>query len=492
MLHVSRRLWRLFYLRLGCVFLALVGQGIAQGPTLTTVSDTVYRADGSPAAGTILISWPAFTAASGATVAAGNNHVSLGTNGSFTAQLAPNSGATPADTVYTVTYQLSDGTVKTENWSIGTSSPETISQVRTLAGTTTQLAQAATQQYVNAQLATVVHLSGTETITGPKQFTVSPVLPTPSQSGQAVNKGYVDSAVTNSGSGNFVAKAGDTMTGPLTLPADPTAPQQAAEVHYRGQYGNDSLLSTVGRAMARVTNPASITAEQRGIDNGIRGVVRHVKSPPARTTADCENAALALLSDGSTAGWTGNYEIWSDFLPGGAQDIFPGDALAVNLPSCSASFQAVVREVEIAFEDLAGEHSLYKIRFADDSAGALSFAIEASKITTALNITPITIDQVGNTALPDLTSAQVTQVASTTASIDAGILPQSGGGIEVRWSDSGWGQSNEQNLAGRFITQTFTLPRLAKVQDYFLRQYDASVPPKYSRHSAALHIDFPF
>ena len=208
------------------------GQAVAQGPTLTTVSDTVYRADGSPAAGTILISWPAFTAASGATVAAGNTNVALGTNGSFTAQLAPNAGATPAGTVYTVTYQLTDGTVKSENWSIGTASPETISQVRTLAGTTTQLAQAATQQYVNAQLATVVHLSGSETITGAKQFAVSPVLPTPSQSGQAVNKAYVDSAVTNSGSGNFVAKAGDTMTGPLTLPADPTAPQQAADKHY--------------------------------------------------------------------------------------------------------------------------------------------------------------------------------------------------------------------------------------------------------------------
>jgi hypothetical protein len=131
-----------------------------------------------------------------------------------------------------VTYQLSDGTVKTENWSIGTATPETISQVRTLAGTTTQLAQAATQQFVNAQLATVVHLSGSETITGTKQFAVSPVLPTPSQSGQAVNKAYVDSAVTNSGSGNFVAKGGDTMTGPLTLPADPVAPQQAADKHY--------------------------------------------------------------------------------------------------------------------------------------------------------------------------------------------------------------------------------------------------------------------
>src|SRR2546430_9409485 len=208
MLHTSRQQWRLSYLRLGCALRAMTCEAIAQGPALTTVADTVYRADGSAAAGTILISWPAFTAASGATVAAGNNHVMLGANGTFTAQLAPNAGATPAGTVYTVTYQLTDGTVKTENWSVGAATPETISQVRTLAGTTTQLAQAATQQYVNAQLASVVHLSGSETITGTKQFSVPPILPTPSQSGQAVNKAYVDSAITNSGSGNFVAKAG--------------------------------------------------------------------------------------------------------------------------------------------------------------------------------------------------------------------------------------------------------------------------------------------
>jgi hypothetical protein len=64
--------------------------------------------------------------------------------------------------------------------------------------------------------------------------------------------------------------------------------------------------------------------------------------------------------------------------------------------------------------------------------------------------------------------------------------------LEVRWSDQGWGQFNDENLAGRFTTQAFTLPRLTKVEDYFLRQYDASVPPRYSRHSAALHIDYPF
>jgi hypothetical protein len=63
---------------------------------------------------------------------------------------------------------------------------------------------------------------------------------------------------------------------------------------------------------------------------------------------------------------------------------------------------------------------------------------------------------------------------------------------ELRWSDSGWGEFNDENLAGRFTTQAFTLPRLSRVEDYFLRQFDASIPPKYSRHSAALHIDFPF
>jgi hypothetical protein len=60
---------------------------------------------------------------------------------------------------------------------------------------------------------------------------------------------------------------------------------------------------------------------------------------------------------------------------------------------------------------------------------------------------------------------------------------------EVRWSDSGWGPYNDQNLAGRFTTQTFTLPRLGKVEDYFLRQYDSSSPPKYSRYTTGLHVD---
>lgn len=230
MQQASRRQWRLFYLAI--LLLVASSSAFAQTPSLTTISDTVYRADGGRASGTLLISWPAFTTADGATVAAGNLSVTLGANGSFSAQLAPNSGATPAGTFYTVTYQLTDGTVKTENWAVGTTSPETIAQVRTAAGIPVPAAQVATQQYVNAQLANVVHLSGTETITGAKQFTVSPSLPAPAQAGDAATKAYVDTAVTNSGSGSYVSKNGDTMTGPLTLPGDPASPLQAADKHY--------------------------------------------------------------------------------------------------------------------------------------------------------------------------------------------------------------------------------------------------------------------
>jgi hypothetical protein len=170
--------------------------------------------------------------------------------------------------------------------------------------------------------------------------------------------------------------------------------------------------------------------------------------------------------------------------------------------SCNAIFQAIVKEVVIAVKDLSGEHCVYDIQFEHAVSGDLAFEFDAQTIATFetnsrmmtafLDLPLISSGQVGTTTLPPLTTAAVTQVSSTTASLDAGAAPVAGGGIEVRWSDFGWGASDDQNLAGRFTTQTFTLPRLAKTEDYYLRQYDASTPPKYSRFSAALHIDYPY
>ncbi|MGA7294462.1 MAG: hypothetical protein WBW53_12860 [Terriglobales bacterium] len=62
---------------------------------------------------------------------------------------------------------------------------------------------------------------------------------------------------------------------------------------------------------------------------------------------------------------------------------------------------------------------------------------------------------------------------------------------EVRYSDVGWGAGYNGNLIGRFTSRSITLTRYARAQDYFLRSYDDSVPPRYSRYSAALHVDYP-
>jgi len=80
----------------------------AAGPALTTISDTVYRADGTQAGGTVLIAWPAFQTAEGNAVAAGNQSVKIGAHGAFTTQLVPNVGASPAGTFYSVVYQLDE------------------------------------------------------------------------------------------------------------------------------------------------------------------------------------------------------------------------------------------------------------------------------------------------------------------------------------------------------------------------------------------------
>jgi hypothetical protein len=246
-----------------------------------------------------------------------------------------------------------------------------------------------------------------------------------------------------------------------------------------------------GRAMARVGNPAEIANSRRGLDDGIHGAVRELNSPPARTAIECETAALALLDDCATQGWSGEYQTWSDFLPGDAEDIFPGDTIHVDVPSREARFDALVREVRIEAVDLKHEHCLYTIRFADEAAEPLAFEFGNSRIAEPLNMTQLTIESVGNVYLADLTAAEITEVTSTSVSIGAGTAAPTGGGFEVRSSDYGWGQENDRNLMGRFTSTSFTLPRLGRTQTYFLRQYDSSSPVRYSRYSTALHLDWP-
>ncbi len=245
---------------------------------------------------------------------------------------------------------------------------------------------------------------------------------------------------------------------------------------------------TSSRAMARVQDPNSIAQHAQGSDQGRRIYVRHLKLPPAPTSIDCENAASALLDDAVQVAWQGEYRAPTDSL---ALDALPGDAVQVSVPSRGVAFTAVVRQVNLQVMSLRDDRCHYTIKFANDAAEPLAF--ELTEMTLAAPLTTIYNTGTPSSSLyiASLTAAQVTNVIATEITFDAGVAPPAGGGIEVRRSDGGWGRSDSGNLAGRFNTQTFVLPRLSRVQGYYLRQYDGSTPAKYSRYSALLHVDYP-
>jgi hypothetical protein len=253
MAKMGRRTGRLF-----CLLLTMAAMsGQASTPAMTTINDVLYRADGSPARGTLLISWPAFTTADSKPVAAGTLDVTLGQNGEVQLELAPNAGANPAGTYYKVVLKLDDGSTNTEYWVVPASSPTTVAAIRSRLAPATVAMQTVTREYVDSLVAakandsTVVHRDGAETISGSKQFTSAPSVPAPVGSGDVVNKAYVDAAVVAVGAGSYISKNGDAMSGPLTLAADPSAPMQASTRHYvditaAGLVPNSALSTTPG------------------------------------------------------------------------------------------------------------------------------------------------------------------------------------------------------------------------------------------------------
>jgi hypothetical protein len=124
----SRLTGRLFY----CLISLLLAVCPAHGssPATTTVSDIVYRGDGTPASGTLLISWPEFSSADGYAVAAGSMSLTIGAGGAISVALVPNAGGTPAGTYYKVVYKLDFGATSTEYWSVPATSPTTIAAIR--------------------------------------------------------------------------------------------------------------------------------------------------------------------------------------------------------------------------------------------------------------------------------------------------------------------------------------------------------------------------
>lgn len=199
-LEGNRPMGRLFFYWVMVLVTAMLTVACAEATTSKTViQDVIYRADGTPAQGTLLISWPAFTTAGGDAVAAGTTTINLGTDGSVNFALFPNTGSNPQGTYYKVVLDLNDGTRATEFWVVPEVPQTTVAAMRSKVVPQSQAMQFVGRDYVDSAVSTAesssVQLSGNQTIAGVKTFQNSPVVPAPSGANDVASKNYVDTTV---------------------------------------------------------------------------------------------------------------------------------------------------------------------------------------------------------------------------------------------------------------------------------------------------------
>lgn len=241
------------------------------------------------------------------------------------------------------------------------------------------------------------------------------------------------------------------------------------------------------RSVARLANSASITQESEGGTlPGTAAWIGTVTSPAPRSSMDCENAASAILdlSTNRGAAWKGQYTAWNLEAQ---SDVWPGDILAVASTSANLNANLVVRSVEIDL--LCGLPGLvkYVINFANDWADALSI-----KTSTAVP-EDVWLPQQPETVAPlaNLAGLAFSSITGSSITVDAGTAPPTGGGFEVRRRDWTFGQGTNSDLVMRSSVNGFTIPREAAVEQYYIRMYDGSTPPNYSRFSSAIFANIP-
>lgn len=214
------------------VVIALLGmRGRAAAQVATTViQDTVYRADGTPASGTVIVTWPTFTTAAGQAVAAGNTSAAIGPKGALSIALTPNANAMPAGSYYTAVLHLDDGTTSQQYWVVPVSATAVkLATIESQVLPTSVAMQVASRAYVDAKVASVSGTSGTGTTT----------------------------------TGSYVPTTGGTMTGPLLLPGDPVTPNQAADKHYV-DINITSVAAGVGQKISMIPTQTQTVAQPAG------------------------------------------------------------------------------------------------------------------------------------------------------------------------------------------------------------------------------------
>ncbi len=242
---------------------------------------------------------------------------------------------------------------------------------------------------------------------------------------------------------------------------------------------------TTGRAVGRAVNAVSQQAlAQAGLPQ-VASWMGSVTSPGARSSADCRNAAATLVQAAASAGalWSGTYKGTSlDFT----SDVWPGDALALNAPSCGINSQLIVRAVKVSYRASTPDLIEYAIVFANEWAADL--AIKTSATVPVDTWLPAAVAP----GYPvNLNALAVTAVSGAAVTINTGATAPAGGGFEIRHRDHAFMPGEDPGLAMRGTQPTLTVARASANDRFYIRMYDGATPPNYSEFSAAVFINLP-
>ncbi|MGA3160799.1 MAG: hypothetical protein ABSC77_06240 [Terracidiphilus sp.] len=302
--------------------LFLMGLGsVAHSQTFstTTVQGTVYLANGQPGTGTLVVSWPTFTTASGQLVAADSVTTAIAPDGFVSVSLAPNQGATPAGEYYTAIFYMSDGSVNTQYWVVPAATTATLGQVQAQVMPAAQAVQTVSKTYVDQSIAeltgSLLTASG-GTLSGTLTLCCDPTTPL-----QAADKRYVDAA-----SALAVPLTGGTMTGALAAPQFNGPLSGNVTGNLAGNVTGNVSGNLTGNVTGNVTGNASGTAAN------VTGTVVVANGGTGATTAA---GALGNLGGVALTGGTLSGPLTATKLGALYQvDQFAGADFGVKLGAC--------------------------------------------------------------------------------------------------------------------------------------------------------------
>jgi hypothetical protein len=136
----------------------------------------------------------------------------------------------------------------------------------------------------------------------------------------------------------------------------------------------------------------------------------------------------------------------------------------------------------------------YEIKFANDWATewADGIGLKLSEEIAADATLPQTALGAPAQVLANLQQLAVTSLTETALQVDIGMVLPAGWGVEVRRRDGGFGVGvDAADLVLRSPVRSFSIPRAAQVEQFYIRLYDTSSPPLYSRFSSAVFVNWP-